>query len=98
MAPTRGGPFLPGDYGVSTFRDKTVYLHVLKWTPDGIQLPALPARVIRARLLSGAKVDFTQNDQGLKINVAAADKASPDTVVALDLDRSASEIPPTSSK
>lgn len=28
---TRPGPFSPGDYGVSTHRDKTIYIHVLNW-------------------------------------------------------------------
>ena len=31
---TRGGPFKPGDYGVSTRKGNTIYLHICDWTDD----------------------------------------------------------------
>ena len=40
---TRGGPFLPGAWGVSTHRERTVYLHVLQLARRG------PARAPAAR-------------------------------------------------
>lgn len=52
---TRGGPFLPGDYGVSTHHDKTIHVHVLKWSGDKLALPAIPATIVRASALTGGE-------------------------------------------
>jgi alpha-L-fucosidase len=41
---TRGGPYKPGDYGCSTRRGNTVYLHILKWDADTVTLPGLARR------------------------------------------------------
>ncbi|MCL5096711.1 MAG: hypothetical protein M1608_04125 [Candidatus Omnitrophica bacterium] len=54
---TRGGPFKPGDYGVSTRQDKTPYLHVCDWADTVLKLPAMPAKVVRSRVLSGGKAE-----------------------------------------
>ena len=43
---TRGGPFKPGDYGVSTRKGNTIYLHILEWPDDALKLPAIPAKVV----------------------------------------------------
>jgi alpha-L-fucosidase len=45
---TRGGPFLPGTYGVSTYRGQKIYVHVLDWKgATKLLLPAIPAKVVR---------------------------------------------------
>lgn len=91
---TKGGPFKPGDYGVSTCKGNTIYLHVLKWTEsDRLNLPSVPANLKAARLLSGGNVDAKQADGRLQIYVAAADHAPVDTVVVLEFDKSMTVIP-----
>jgi len=82
---TRGGPFLPGDYGVSTRRGDTVYVHVLTWPEGDVVLPALDRRVSSARVLSGGKASVQQTVDRLRISVAPADRTEPDTVVVLEL-------------
>jgi alpha-L-fucosidase len=91
---TRGGPFLPGDYGASTHRDKTIYVHVLKWTGDKLVLPVIPAKIIHATALTGGEVGFTQTERGIEISVPLADRSETDTVIALQLDSSADAIQP----
>jgi alpha-L-fucosidase len=84
---TRGGPFAPGEYGVSTRKGDTVFVHVLKW-PDGeLQLPALAERVVSARVLGRGAAAVQQSAAGVRISVAAADRAEPDTIVVLELAR-----------
>jgi alpha-L-fucosidase len=80
---TRAGPFPPGDYGASTRRDATIYVHVLRWPEGGLRLPPLPERVSAARVLSGGSAELEQADDGLRISVAPADRTDPDTVVVL---------------
>jgi alpha-L-fucosidase len=92
---THGGPFRPGPYGVSTCRDNTVYVHGLKWNNDTIVLPPLPAKIKSSHLLSGGRVEVSQNDQGITLTVAKADQCPPDTVVAIELDQPATTLQPS---
>ena len=91
---TRGGPFLPWKFGVSTRKDKTIFIHVFAWPGRTITLPPLPANIVRSSLLSGGRVTVAQTDAGIRITVSPADQKEIDTVVALELDRPAGEISP----
>ena len=90
---TRGGPFKPGDYGVSTRKGNTIYLHVMEWPDEALKLPAIAAKVVRSRVLSGGKAEVRQTAAGLEVSVPEGDRLPLDTVVALELDSSALEIP-----
>ena len=90
---TRGGPFKPGDYGVSTRKANTIYLHLCEWTDDRLKLPAISPRVISSRLVTGGKVEVRQNAAGLEISVPQSDRQPLDTIVALELDGSALDLP-----
>jgi alpha-L-fucosidase len=89
---TRGGPFLPGDYGASTYHGNTIYVHVLKWAQDKLVLPAIPARVLRASALTGGAVQLAQNAQGIELTLPAAQRDPIDTIIALELDSAAEAI------
>jgi alpha-L-fucosidase len=91
---TRGGPFLPGDWGASTHRDKTIYLHVLNWPAEKLTLPAIPAKIVRATALTGGDVQWSQNEKDIEISAPAATRNEIDTVIALQLDSPASTIQP----
>ena len=83
---TRGGPFKPGDYGASTRKGNTIYLHVFQWPGDALRLPALPAKIVGSRTLGGGRPSVRQTDGGIEIAVAEKDRRAADTVVALELD------------
>jgi alpha-L-fucosidase len=91
---TRGGPFLPGDYGVSTYRVNLIYVHVLKWLGQKINLPPISAKISKASVLSGGDAEFTQTEQGVEISVPEENRADIDTVIVLELDRPAATINP----
>jgi alpha-L-fucosidase len=90
---TRGGPFKPGEYGASTRHGNTVYLHIRDWDEDTLKLPALPARVLRHRVLTGGTATVRQTETTLEITVPILERAPIDTIVALDLDRDTLGIP-----
>jgi alpha-L-fucosidase len=83
---TRGGPFKPGDYGVSTRKERTIFLHVLEGPGAGLTLPAIPARIVGSRVLGSGKAEVRQTAAGIKVSVAESDRRAIDTVVALELD------------
>ncbi len=90
---TRGGPFKPADYGASTRKGNTIYLHLGDWAEDSQTLPGISPRIINARLLSGGRVDVRQTATSIEISVPRSDRQPIDTVVALDLDGSALALP-----
>lgn len=81
---TRGGPWLPGEYGVSTHRGSAVYVHVLHRPVNGmLRLAALSAKVTSARVLGGIEVPFTQNGKFIQLTLPASGPESGDTVIKL---------------
>jgi alpha-L-fucosidase len=90
---TRGGPFKPGTYGASTRRGRTLYVHVLNWPEGPLHLPALPARIISGRVLSGGRAEVRQTSGGIEISVAPGARDPSDSVVVLKLDRDALKVP-----
>ncbi len=90
---TRGGPFKPGEYGVSTRKDNTIYLHLCDWTEDVIKLPGIARKVVASRVLSGGRAEVRQTAKGLEVSVPENDRQPLDTVVALELDGSALDLP-----
>jgi len=90
---TRGGPFLPADWGVSTHRNKTIYVHVLKWPGDKLVLPAIPAKIMRSTTLTGGNASFVQDENGIEVSIPESARNDMDTIVALELDSPADTIP-----
>ncbi len=91
---TRGGPFLPGNYGASTHRDMFIYVHILKWPGDKLTLPTIPAKIVRASVLAGGEVAFAQTEHGVEISLPADHRTEIDTVITLEIDQPADAIAP----
>ncbi|MBP8258925.1 MAG: alpha-L-fucosidase [Verrucomicrobia bacterium] len=90
---TRGGPWKPAKAMASTRKGATVYLHVLEAPGARIELPALPRRVRAASLLGGGAVQCSQQGDRLLLALEPAALDPIDTVVRLELDGSAMDIP-----
>ncbi len=81
---TRAGPVAPRDWGVTTRRGDTVFVHVLKWPDRLLSMPVPGGRVTHAWILgSGEHVAFTQNADALTLTLPVAEPSAPDRVVAL---------------
>jgi alpha-L-fucosidase len=91
---TRGGPFKPGKWGASTRKGNRIYVHVYQFDGDQLALPAIPAKITAAKVLTGGPVEFQQTGSGITLTVPAASHGAIDTLIALDLDKPAMEIPP----
>ncbi len=91
---TRGGPFLPGPWGASTSQGSTIYVHVLNWPDENLRLPPIPRKIVASSVLAGGTVIVGQGDKGIEISVPKSDRNELDTIVRLDLDGPAGEIPP----
>lgn len=91
---TRGGPWKPTASIASTRKDKTIYLHILNGQNETIELPDIGCKINSASLLAaGWKIDFLQAGGKLTLTVPTALRDAGDTVVKLQLDGSALDIP-----
>ncbi len=92
---TRGGPYKPASWGASTYRGNRVFLHLLPASNNTLRLPNLPCKVTASHTLAGGKVvPFTQTAEGIEVSVDPKNRDPLDTVVVLELDKSAETIEP----
>jgi alpha-L-fucosidase len=86
---TRGGPYLPGDWCVSTRKGNKVFLFVTKWSGETLSLPALPANVVSSRLIGGPTVPITSTGSKWNLTVPESSRTAIVTIVELTLDQDA---------
>ena len=92
---TRGGPFMPGEWGAATCKGDSVYLFVTRWPADGpLRLPPIEQRVLGGRALSGGKTMIRQSESAVTVDVPESDRDEIATVVVLTVDAEALGIPP----
>ena len=67
---TRAGPVSPRDWGATTQRNDTVFVHVLNWRDRQLSIPAIPLRIGSARILGSSEaVPFTQSESGVVLTL-----------------------------
>lgn len=92
---TRGGPFMPGDWGAATCKDNSIFLFVMNWPDVGpLRLPAIDRSITASAIRSGGKLTVKQTGDGIEINVPPADRQEIATVIELTLDGPALSIAP----
>jgi len=91
---TRGGPFPPASWGVTTHKDNKVYVHILNWPTDTITLPPIKQKIVKSRLLTGGTVIAKQTDESMAISVPSAARNEIDTIVVLQVEGKATDIEP----
>jgi alpha-L-fucosidase len=85
---TRGGPIAPGDWGVTTWKEGKVYVHVLHWNSALLALPPVAGTIVNAKsLVDGAAVEFKQSADGVVLKVPAAGKDEVDRVMVLSMEK-----------
>ncbi|MGE5608592.1 MAG: alpha-L-fucosidase [Bacillota bacterium] len=91
---TRGGPWIPGRWGVSTRKADRVYLHILNGSNPTLTLPAPTRRkILSAHLLTGGFLTFQAIDGNITFNIPLADRHPIDTIIELQLDGPALDEP-----
>jgi alpha-L-fucosidase len=82
---TRGGPFAPQSWGVSTQKANQIYLHVLQAPGPSLAL-AKPAKSIRSAYLlkDHSPVQFTENEFGLLVKLPSRAQDEWDQIIVLE--------------
>jgi alpha-L-fucosidase len=95
MRPAKAHGFVLAEgrwWGGSTHKENSIYLHILRWPSDTIELPAIPRKILRSSLLAGGNAVVKQSASGIQVSVPAARRDAVDTIVKLELDGPASGI------
>jgi alpha-L-fucosidase len=90
---TRGGPYLPGNWGVSTRKGDKVFLFIQRWKGDASKLPVLPCAVKSARLLTRGNVKVEKDSGDLVVHVPEDFHRPIATIVELTLDGDSIRLP-----
>ena len=91
---TRGGPYKPGLWGASTCKENVIYLHIATYDDgNSITLPPIGRKIVGSKLLAGGEVQVEQNEEAVKVSVPFDNQGDVYTVVKLELDGPAFEIP-----
>ena len=91
---TRGGPFKTTRHMAATRAGNKVYVHIFGWPDEVLFLPTLPAEIVSHRLLTGGEVVIDPVQDGYIVRIPEAHRSELDTILELELDRSAMEIEP----
>ena len=85
---TRAGPIPPRDWGATTQRGDTIFVHVLNWRDRQLAIPPIGRRVASARMMgTGTSVAFVQTNDGVTLSLPPAVAEIPDRVVVLTTGR-----------
>ncbi|HMK39604.1 MAG TPA: alpha-L-fucosidase [Bacteroidota bacterium] len=91
---TRGGPFRNGTWGGATCKGNVIYLHVANWEKGRLLLPTLDAKIRKYATLTGGNVRVAQKGEGTLLEPEAGSRDETDTIIRLEIDRSAEEMVP----
>ena len=94
---TRGGPYLPTDYMVSTNRQNKIYLHLLEHPGPNWRLPFVQNVAVQKAYFLGVKpeaqtVPFTQNGAELHLTLPPTLPDPFGSVLVLDTDAAVSDV------
>ncbi len=82
---THGGPYRPGDWGVSTWKDNKIYLHILDNKTQKLKLPSPGRKVIKCHKLHGGDIPFSLKNDKVSLDLTALKREGVDTIVVMEV-------------
>ena len=81
-----------GSWGVSTRKGNTIFLHILHWPGDTVELPPIDRKIVAWSVMTGGKATVRQTSQGIRISILPEDRDPLDTIVKVELDGPARDV------
>ncbi len=93
---TRGGPFKPTEWGVTTRKGNTIFLHILKWNGDSpkIVFPVLGIDIKWCRVVDGGEIKLIKQRGGYTLEFAKDILKPIDTIVEIETTKDVMDIQP----
>ena len=90
---TRGGPWKPTNAVASTRKGNTIFVHAMRFEENQLALPKLDRTIVKASLRDGTNVPVKQTNDQWVLSVSEQKQDPIDTIIRLEFDRSAMDIP-----
>lgn len=93
---TRGGPFKPTDWGVSTRKENKIFLHLLNW-PEGttnLTIPDIGVELENCSVLGGESLNFKTKEGEIVVDLDPQSLQPINTVIQLEYDGNVMDIEP----
>ena len=91
---SKAGPYAPADWGASTAKDSTVYLHVLNWyNQESLTLPALVGNIVYCRNSNSENINYEVKNSQVTFYVPKEKQDSINTIIEIKLDRAVVRVP-----
>jgi len=92
---TRGGPYKPGPWGVSTRKGQYIYIHITQKWPNGtLTLPDLGVPILSYSILTGGEAEVVQNNENLIIKIKEEHHDPISTIIKIKIQGNALDIKP----
>ncbi len=93
---TRGGPFKPTDWGVSTRKGNKVYLHILRWAGGSadITIPDLGIPVKNVVIAGGSAANFIKSGNNYMITINEKSIQPVNTIVEIEYESDVMSVGP----
>jgi alpha-L-fucosidase len=83
---TQGGPITAHEWGVTTQKGNKVYIHILNWSEESLELPAMEKKIKSAKFFADkSSIKFLKNKHGVTIKIPKDKFDDIDTIVELEL-------------
>jgi alpha-L-fucosidase len=82
---TRGGPFLPGEWGGAVYKNNKIYIHITEWIEDTLVLSNINNKILSYRGFNVKEVSIVQNENCIKLSVPLKERDKYDTIIELEL-------------
>ncbi|MFC1725402.1 alpha-L-fucosidase [candidate division KSB1 bacterium] len=92
---TKGGPFKPNDWMVSTRKENKIFVHLLYWPHKELILPGIKDfNLLSADILGGENLKFSEKHDQIVISLPEKPVDENNTVIVLELNRDSENIVP----
>ena len=94
---TRGGPYKPTDWGVSTRNGNKIFVHLLNWFGDSpaLSLPLNGVRIKDVSLLTGGEINYEIKRKDLLLSIPESAINEIDAIIQIEIEGDAMDMPVT---
>lgn len=89
---TNGGPFKPNEYSSSTRKGNKIYLHILDWLEDTLQVAKLNKEITKAYILNGNDFEYTTEENNYSISIPVELRKPLNTILVFEIKGNAEDI------
>ncbi len=92
---TRGGPYYPTPYSVATYRDNTIFVHIVGQLSGPLTFPPIQKKLISSSVMTGGEAEVSQDANGaISISLPKDHQYELDNIIVLKLDGPAKDAKP----